>query len=260
MNGQPVRLLLYMNAGIAAILVLLDIWEGGQLNIALPLVFLALGEGCFLLSSFTAHKQAGMAVFYLPGAFLLTLGLIFLVDVLTQDWDSWAYAWMLLPASLGAGVLLANNRWRWGSWLHWVGWGLAVLGLFGFAVFGAIIGGWLIQIMIPVLLLVGILTALWFHPSHFLQEFVDRQRQPAGSELPSVPISDFKAPVESLTPRELEVLRLIDWGLSNQQIAAKLSISLSTVKTHTNNLYGKLNVQSRSQALRRARELGLLPP
>ena len=55
-----------------------------------------------------------------------------------------------------------------------------------------------------------------------------------------------------------EVLRLIDAGLSNLQIAERLTLAPSTVKTHINNLYGKLNVQTRVQALNRAREIGLL--
>src|SRR5215213_6495882 len=64
--------------------------------------------------------------------------------------------------------------------------------------------------------------------------------------------------VEPLSERELEVLRLIALGHSNQAIADALIIAVSTVKRHINNLYGKLAVQSRTQALVRARELHLL--
>lgn len=63
---------------------------------------------------------------------------------------------------------------------------------------------------------------------------------------------------EPLSARELEVLRLIDSGMSNQQIADELVVALGTVKTHINNIYGKLQVRSRTQALARARELNLL--
>ncbi len=65
--------------------------------------------------------------------------------------------------------------------------------------------------------------------------------------------------VEQLSSRELEVLDLISRGLSNQDIADKLFISLGTVKWHTSNIYGKLGVRGRTRALARARELGLLP-
>lgn len=65
--------------------------------------------------------------------------------------------------------------------------------------------------------------------------------------------------IEPLTPRELEVLQLIAGGDSNQAIAEKLVITLSAVKKHSGNVFGKLNVNSRTQAVARARQLGLLP-
>ena len=61
-----------------------------------------------------------------------------------------------------------------------------------------------------------------------------------------------------LTPRELEVLQLIAQGLSNQEIADRLFLSLNTVKTHTSNVFSKLDVQRRTQAIQKAKELGLL--
>jgi LuxR family transcriptional regulator, maltose regulon positive regulatory protein len=64
--------------------------------------------------------------------------------------------------------------------------------------------------------------------------------------------------IEPLTTRELEVLRLIAAGDSNRTIAEKLVITVSAVKKHTGNIFGKLNVNSRTQALVRARQLGLL--
>jgi LuxR family maltose regulon positive regulatory protein len=65
---------------------------------------------------------------------------------------------------------------------------------------------------------------------------------------------------ESLSDRELEVLRLIADGISNQQIGEKLFISLHTVKSHARNLFAKLDVHSRTAAVKKARGLGLLPP
>ena len=65
--------------------------------------------------------------------------------------------------------------------------------------------------------------------------------------------------VEPLTERELELLILIAEGLSNQEIAQRLFISVPTVKWHSSNIYSKLGVQSRTQAVAKARSLGLLP-
>jgi len=60
--------------------------------------------------------------------------------------------------------------------------------------------------------------------------------------------------VEPLTRREQEILRLLVAGASNQEIAAELVISLATVKKHVSNLLGKLGVESRTQAIARARD------
>lgn len=61
-----------------------------------------------------------------------------------------------------------------------------------------------------------------------------------------------------LTDREIDVLKLMSKGLSNKDIAFYLDLSISTVKTHTNNIYRKLQVNSRLQAVQRASRLGIL--
>jgi LuxR family maltose regulon positive regulatory protein len=82
--------------------------------------------------------------------------------------------------------------------------------------------------------------------------FIEVQDSPP--TVPPVPV------VEPLTPREIEVLQLVAEGLSNREIARRLSISLSTVKRHNANIYGKLSVNNRTQAVSRARNIGLLKP
>jgi LuxR family maltose regulon positive regulatory protein len=64
--------------------------------------------------------------------------------------------------------------------------------------------------------------------------------------------------VEPLSKRELEVLSLMAQGLTNIEIAQQIFISAQTVKVHTRNIYGKLGVNSRRQAVTKARVLGLL--
>jgi DNA-binding CsgD family transcriptional regulator len=62
-----------------------------------------------------------------------------------------------------------------------------------------------------------------------------------------------------ISKREYEVLELMAKGLTNQQIADKLFVSLNTVKTHTSNLFLKLEVSRRTQAVQRGKELRLIP-
>lgn len=62
-----------------------------------------------------------------------------------------------------------------------------------------------------------------------------------------------------ISKRELEVLQLIAQGLSNQEIADNLFVSLNTVKTHSSNLFLKLDVKRRTQAIEKAKRLSLIP-
>ena len=64
--------------------------------------------------------------------------------------------------------------------------------------------------------------------------------------------------IEPLSQRELEVLRLIAHGLSNDEISKRLFLALDTIKGHNRRIYDKLQVQRRTEAVARARELGLL--
>ena len=66
--------------------------------------------------------------------------------------------------------------------------------------------------------------------------------------------------IEPLTNREIEILDLLRLRLANKEIAYKLNISPFTVRNQTTNIYAKLNVHSRSEAVQRAQELGLLRP
>ncbi|MCB0154659.1 MAG: LuxR family transcriptional regulator, partial [Anaerolineae bacterium] len=76
------------------------------------------------------------------------------------------------------------------------------------------------------------------------------------SPAPQLPRSS--ALIEPLSERELEVLQLIAQGLSNREISERLFLALSTVKGHNRLIFGKLQVQRRTEAVARARELGLL--
>ena len=93
--------------------------------------------------------------------------------------------------------------------------------------------------------------------ARLLSAFPIGEATAVGSELHPSPFIPHPFP-EPLTPRELELLRLIDAGLSNQAIAERLVLTVGTVKFYLSHLYGKLDVRGRTEALARARALGLL--
>ncbi len=63
----------------------------------------------------------------------------------------------------------------------------------------------------------------------------------------------------NLSKREMEVLELMSAGMSNLEIAGKLFVSLNTIKTHSSNLFEKLEVKRRTQAIEKAKRLNLIP-
>jgi LuxR family maltose regulon positive regulatory protein len=81
--------------------------------------------------------------------------------------------------------------------------------------------------------------------------------EPVSSEREVKP-SPSQPLIEPLSDREKEVLRLMAGGLSNPEIASELFVAVSTIQTHCKNIYGKLGVHRRWDAVRRAQELGLI--
>ena len=76
---------------------------------------------------------------------------------------------------------------------------------------------------------------------------------------PAVPVGLVLPETVGISKREYDVLGLMAQGLSNQEIADTLFISLNTVKTHTANIFLKLDTKRRTQAIQKAKELRLIP-
>ncbi len=91
---------------------------------------------------------------------------------------------------------------------------------------------------------------------HFIRELTDEHRAETVSSTALIQTESDQ--IEPLSRRERDVLECIAQGFSNAEIAEKLYISVGTVKWHVNNIFGKLDVKSRTHAVIRARELGLL--
>ena len=93
----------------------------------------------------------------------------------------------------------------------------------------------------------------------YIEKLLTASALPVDRGVPGERIALSQAPdKEPLTKREAEVLQLIGAGYSNQEIADRLVVTLNTVKKHTSNLYGKLGVRSRAQAILEAQQRQLL--
>jgi DNA-binding NarL/FixJ family response regulator len=74
----------------------------------------------------------------------------------------------------------------------------------------------------------------------------------------TAPAPEVDAPVEALNARETEILRLVEQGMMNKQIASELGLTVGTVKWYMQQIFSKLAVRRRSQAIHKARVLGFI--
>lgn len=102
-----------------------------------------------------------------------------------------------------------------------------------------------------------LLFGLWLG-SRLLKQNAEKEVISQTAPAATVTVNTTAAQNNGLTGREMEVLQLIAQGLSNQEIADKLFVSLNTVKTHSSNLFLKLDVKRRTQAVQKAKELNLI--
>jgi LuxR family maltose regulon positive regulatory protein len=91
------------------------------------------------------------------------------------------------------------------------------------------------------------------------REIVPPAGDPSASHVVSPVEPSVQALVEPLSQRELEVLHLMALGRTNKEIARQLIVAPGTVKAHTSSIYRKLDVANRTEAVARARQLGVLP-
>jgi LuxR family maltose regulon positive regulatory protein len=89
-------------------------------------------------------------------------------------------------------------------------------------------------------------------------DFTQKINDPLINQQPDLSVSFSDGLMEPLSNREIEVLGLMALGLTNAEIAARLFLSPNTLKTHTQNIFGKLDVHSRIQAVNKARDLNLI--
>jgi hypothetical protein len=120
-----------------------------------PVIFFVLAVMFFLPAILWPEARKGLAALYIPGSIMFVLGLIFLYNVLTNDWVSWTFIWTLIPGSVGLGLITAGLIGGWGLEVRTVGYWMLGISVMVFAIFGALFGSMVLKVAGPALLVLG---------------------------------------------------------------------------------------------------------
>jgi hypothetical protein len=105
-----------------------------------PVIFFVVALGFYLPAVIWPESRRGLAGLYIPGSLLLVMGIVFLYNTLSGDWNVWAFAWLLVPFSIGLGMSLAAWIGNWSPPVGEVGIWIMVLNAVGFSLFGTLFG------------------------------------------------------------------------------------------------------------------------
>jgi hypothetical protein len=123
-----------------------------------PVIFYAIGAVFFLPALLWPGLRAGMSALVIPGTILITLGCIFQYNVLSGDWASWGYAWILLGGGVGLGLAFAGRIGGWGKEVITIGWWMFILSTIVFSIFATLFGGTALRAAAPLAL---VLFGIW---------------------------------------------------------------------------------------------------
>jgi len=146
---------------LGVLFLVLTLIPGWNARLSWPLIFFVLSAGFLIPPIVFPTLHRGLSSLFIPGAILATLGLIFTYNVISQDWSSWAYAWLLISSGTGAGLALASWYGHWGRPATLTGIWIMVASGAVFAFFGFIFGTAPMKILTAgMLILFGLLLVL----------------------------------------------------------------------------------------------------
>lgn len=134
---------------------------GWSVGMAWPVIFFVLAAGFYIPAFIFPSQRQWIASLFIPGSILLALGLIFFYNTTTNDWTSWAYAWLLIVSGVGLGLALAGWYGQWGRSVVVTGVWMIIVTVTLFSLFGALFGGPALKVVAPILLTVGGVLLLW---------------------------------------------------------------------------------------------------
>ena len=126
-----------------------------------PLVLIVLGIGFCLPAGIWYKSRESLAGLFIPGCILITLGAIFLFNTLTGIWNIWAIAWILIPASVGLGLITGAAVGKWDRSVTQVGAWMLIISVSVFALFASMFGNIVVKgIGAGLLVLTGIMLLI----------------------------------------------------------------------------------------------------
>lgn len=113
---------------------------GVSLDTAWPIIFVVLGVTLCLPPFLWPSSRRGLAALIVPGTMVILLGLLFQYSVSTDDWAAWFYAWLLVPATFGLGLMIASGVGGWSRGITFFGLGVFILFVVAYTLFAALLG------------------------------------------------------------------------------------------------------------------------
>ena len=125
---------------LGAVFVVINLIPGSTIRYTWPVIFFVIAFAFFLPGLAWPDSRAGLAALFIPATILAVLGAIFLFNTISGNWAVWAFAWILLPASVGLGLMFAAQAGKWSHGVWLVGIWMALISMAIFAVFAALFG------------------------------------------------------------------------------------------------------------------------
>jgi len=140
--------------GLGVLFLAASIIPGFSIGITWPVIFLFIAAGFYLPPLIWPSVRRELAALFIPGSVMLSLGLIFLYNTATSDWRVWAYAWLLIPAGVGLGLILSSWVGDWSRAATWVGIWLLAVDVALFSLFAALFSKGFLSIVGAVLMVI----------------------------------------------------------------------------------------------------------
>lgn len=154
---------------------------GVSLDSAWPTIFIVLGITLCLPPFIWPSLRAGLAALIVPGTMVVVLGLLFQYTVLADDWTAWLYAWLLVPASFGLGLMIASKAGGWSKGVTYFGLGVFILFAVAFGLFATLLGTITMKVLGVVLL---ILSGIFLLAAAISRARTKEERKVAEVEVP----------------------------------------------------------------------------